>query len=387
MKVLVTGGGTAGHVTPLKSIIKDLRKLDKSVEIFYIAQEDDRFSELLEVGKDIDDIKYIKTGKYRRFKNQPILSRVVDIKTHYLNFTDVFRTIYSVLKAYRIIGRFEPDVVFGKGGYVSVPVGLAARIRHIPLVIHESDSRLGFANKILSRYAQVIAFGMPTTTTTLAGKPIHYTGIPLRSEFREMSKNLDDTKNDLGLDEALPVVTISGGSLGAQAINEAVIKSLPQLLENVQIAHITGDNNLSDVNKKAKSLSLDLTNYHTIGFTSDIAAYFKVSSVVVTRASATTFSELSTLAKATILIPAKQLSDQIENARTIADKQAAEVISESDLASAPDLLGNRLFELLADRKKLDLLEDNIKKLAKPNASVELAKLVFDLGSGSRVSKT
>ena len=376
MRIAVTGGGTAGHVTPLKSVIHELKKIDSSIEILFIAQKGDRFADLLDHGSEVDHVHYIQAGKYRRYPDETTMQRILDIETHALNARDVFRTGGAVWASYRVLKQFKPDVVFGNGGYVSVPVGWATSRLNIPLVIHESDARPGIATRLLTSRAHKILSGVPTKTTTMRGKALEYVGIPLRPAFTEPSKDSQaEIKEKLGFDPKKSLVTIAGSSLGAEAINTAVISSIDRLLKTTQVAHITGKDHHAEV-AKAIDASGVKEGYEAISFTDHIDQYFKASDVVINRASATVFAELAALGKATILIPAPQLSDQLENARVLLDKGAVQVIEQAPLDDAPELLVNRIEELLGDAKEKARLEKEIKTLAKPDASHKLAEILM-----------
>lgn len=379
MRVVVTGGGTGGHVTPLKPVIDELKLLDSSVEVMYVGQKGDQFADFLQVGTDVDKIELISAGKYRRYPDEPLLKRLADIKTHALNMRDLFKIGAGVAKSFRILSRFKPDVVFGNGGFVSVPVGWAASIHKIPLLIHESDALPGVANKILSSKASKIVSGMPTEQTTLKGKPVEFVGIPLRNAFLKKEKyTKKELKAKLGFDSDKPLITISGGSLGAEGINNAVLANIKNLLEITQIAHITGERNLKTVEDAAAAAGVDGDSYQAIAFTNSIDAYFKASDLVITRASATTFSELAALSKPCIFVLSKKLADQVHNAKVASDRGAAEVIEESNLQDNPELLLNRISELLQDRPALDNLGQAIAKLAKPDAAKDIARIISNM---------
>lgn len=374
MRVVITGGGTYGHVSPLEPIADHIRQLDSPNTILFIGMKGDQFSRLLAKGKHVDDVILISTGKYRRYPDEPFLRRLFDVKTHVLNVRDLFRIVFGAMRARRAMKQFEPDVVFGNGGHVSVPVGWAAGRLGIPLVIHESDSKMGMANRLLARKAKVICTGMPTITYSkkFADK-LEHTGIPIRRSFAEaVAQKRVDLMQKLGLDPELKTVVVSGSSQGAMAINEALIQALPQLLKQVQVVHITGEKNLAVVTQAAKQLDIQLERYQAIGFTESIAEYYAVADVVVNRASATVFAELAYLSKPTILIPADHLSDQVENAEQIATRRAAIVLRESNI----NQLGHTIVELLQSPSQLEQLSDQITAYAVPDATDRIVKILL-----------
>ena len=147
--IVLTGGGSAGHVTPLKALAGELKRQIPGCELTFVAQENDQFAQVIEAGKDVDTVISIRAGKYRRYPNESTLKRLFDARTHALNGRDMLLNLRATWQSYRYLQKARPDAVLGKGGFVSVPVGLAAHRLGIPLVIHESDSRLGLANRIL----------------------------------------------------------------------------------------------------------------------------------------------------------------------------------------------------------------------------------------------
>ena len=383
MRIVLTGGGTGGHVTPLKPILKELKRLDPSVETMFIAQKGDRFADLIEVGSEVDEVVFISAGKYRRFPDEAMWQRVIDLQTHALNIRDLFLTLGAMFKSRRIMRKYRPDVVFGNGGYVSVPVGWAAHNSKIPLVIHESDARAGLATRLLTSRANRILFGVPTETTTIGNKAAEYIGIPLRDEFIQKEKlSKAEIKEKLGFDPDRPLVTIAGSSLGAEAINNAVTSSISQLIKSTQVAHITGAEHHSSVVAAVQDSGVT-DGYQAFEFVNNIDMYFKASDVVVNRASATIFTELAALGKATILIPAPQLSDQVENAQILGDKGVVEIIDQTALEDGPELLATRISALLDNDAERRALEVAIAKLAKPDAGTELAKILLSFGERSR----
>jgi UDP-N-acetylglucosamine--N-acetylmuramyl-(pentapeptide) pyrophosphoryl-undecaprenol N-acetylglucosamine transferase len=376
MRIIVTGGGTGGHVTPLKPVISELKKLDPQIEIMYVGQKGDRFADLIDES-DVSAKMFIQSGKYRRYPDEPMWQRILDFQTHALNFRDLFRIAAARIKSKKIIADFKPDVVFGNGGYVSVPLGLAASAAGIPLVIHESDAKPGMATNLLASRASKVLSGVPTRHTTFKGKPLQYVGIPLRDVFVQKEKlSKAEIKKKLGFSADLPLITVSGSSLGAEAINNAVTNSISRLLDVAQVAHITGKDHLESVTQSISDANIDESKYQAIDFANNIDMYFKASDIVFNRASATIFTELAALGRATILIPAPQLSDQIENAEILSEKGVVQVIEQSDLEQNPELLVNRVVELLTDKKEMQRLEKAIKKLAKPEAAQEVAKTLF-----------
>ena len=214
-KIILTGGGTAGHVTPNIALIPKLREL--GFEIEYVGSYNGMEKKLVEDA----GLPYygISSGKLRRYFS-------------WQNFIDPFKVLKGFFEAHKIMKTHRPDVVFSKGGFVSVPVVVAANFNKIPVVIHESDMTPGLANKIASKFAKKVCHTFPETGKYLAGKGI-YTGTPIRQELFEGDRQ--KAMDMCGFDDSKPIILVTGGSLGAKAINDAVRMALTELLDKFQM--------------------------------------------------------------------------------------------------------------------------------------------------------
>ena len=225
-KIVLTGGGTAGHVTPNIALLPKLREL--GYEIHYIGSYDGIEKKLI---ADFDIPYYgISTGKLRRY---------FDVK----NFTDPFRVVKGFAEAKKILKQIKPDIVFSKGGFVSVPVVLAAGHKRIPVIIHESDMTPGLANKLAIKKATKVCHNFPETAKYLGAKAVH-TGSPIRAELFTGDKIAALDK--CGFTANKPVIMVTGGSLGAENVNRLVREALPELLPDFQIAHLCGKGKLDE---------------------------------------------------------------------------------------------------------------------------------------------
>lgn len=323
--IILTGGGTAGHVTPNIALIP--RLLDAGFQIDYIGSYEGIEKSLM---SDFD-VPYhgISSGKLRRY---------FDFK----NFTDPFRVLKGFREANQLIKTLQPDVVFSKGGFVSVPVVLAAKRNKVPAIIHESDMTPGLANKLCFSSATKICCNFPETVNTLPTNKAVLTGSPIRSEL--LAGNRLTALELCGFSASKPIIMIIGGSLGATTINTAVRNILPQLLQQFQIIHLCG---------KGK---LDETLLHTDGYVQfeyikqELKDLFALTDIVVSRAGANTICELLALRKPSLLIPlsAKQSrGDQILNARSFEKQGFSSVLEEEDLTD--ETLLNRILELYENR--------------------------------------
>lgn len=310
-RIVLTGGGTAGHVTPNMALIPELQKA--GYDIHYIGSYEGIEKRLIE------DIKIpyhgISSGKLRRY---------FDVK----NFSDPFRVIKGFSEANTLLKALKPDIVFSKGGFVSVPVVLAAKHRHIPCIIHESDMTPGLANKIAIPSATKVCCNFPETLEHLPSGKAVLTGSPIRKELFEGSKS--DACRMLGFSENKPTLMIIGGSLGSVAINNAIRNNLDQLLENFQIIHCCGKGHLDPALQ-------DKLGYRQFEYVKkELASYLALADLVVSRAGANAICELLALKKPNILIPLSAKAsrgDQILNAASFEKSGYSKVIAEEDVTN------------------------------------------------------
>ena len=309
-KIIMTGGGTAGHVTPNIALLPSLK--EAGYDVTYIGSYTGIEKELIEA----QGIPYygIASGKLRRY---------FDLK----NMSDPFRVIKGLGQAMRLMKKIKPDIVFSKGGFVSVPVVLAAKACGIPAIIHESDITPGLANRIAIKGAKKVCCNFPETLKYLPADKAVLTGSPMRKELfsgdKEIAYKLCGFPS-----ERKPVLLIIGGSLGSKAINEAVRKILPQLLKDFHVIHLCGKGNLD------ASLS-GLEGYAQFEYVSkELTHMFALTDLAISRAGANSICELLALHKPNILIPlsaAASRGDQILNARSFEAQGFSCVIQEEDI--------------------------------------------------------
>ncbi len=311
-KIIMTGGGTAGHVTPNIALMPSLQK--KGYEISYIGSYEGIEKRLIEE----QNIPYygISSGKLRRY---------FDPK----NFSDPFKVLTGYRQSVKLLRKIQPDVVFSKGGFVSVPVVLAAKHCHIPAIIHESDLTPGLANRIAIRYATKVCCNFPETLGYLPKDKSVLTGSPIRRELLSGSKERAFSLCRFD-DRSKPVILIVGGSSGSRAINTAVRNLLPELIKTYNIIHLCGKGNV------------DSTLNHVVGYVQfeyanqELADLFALADLVISRAGANAICELLALRKPNILIPlSAQASrgDQILNANSFRSQGFSYVLEEEELTN------------------------------------------------------
>ncbi len=322
-KVVMTGGGTAGHVTANIALLPQMRR--DGYEVYYIGSYDGIEKKMMEN----EGVPYtgIATGKLRRY---------FDLK----NFSDPLRVLKGYNEARKALKKIKPDIVFSKGGFVAVPVVWAAHSLHIPVVTHESDMTPGLANRLCLNAADKICCNFPETLKSLPDGKAVLTGSPIRE--RLLMGTREEGLEMTGFDGQKPVLMIIGGSLGSVAINNAVRKLLPRLLEDFDIVHVCGKNNVD----------ISLTNtpgYKQYEFlTNGLRNLYALADVVISRAGANVICELVALNKPNILIPLPldaSRGDQILNAESFEKQGFSYVLDQHEMEADVELLYNAVHEV------------------------------------------
>ncbi len=325
-RIILTGGGTAGHVTPNMALIPELTK--EGYDIQYIGSYEGIEKDLI-TGIQIP-YHGISSGKLRRY---------FDVK----NFSDPFKVLKGYTQASKLLKQLKPDIVFSKGGFVSVPVVLAAKRRKIPCIIHESDMTPGLANKLAIPSATKVCCNFPETLKYLPNGKAVLTGSPIRQELFEGKK--EQGLRFCGFTKDKPVILVIGGSLGSVVVNNAVRESLSILLEHFQIIHLCGKGKLDKTLAKRKGY----VQFEYIK--KELSDLFACADLVISRAGANAICELLSLRKPNILIPlsaSASRGDQILNARSFEKQGYSYVIEEESLTK--ETLTKAVLEVQEHRK-------------------------------------
>ena len=382
MKILTVGGGSGGHVTPVVAVIKEIKKNNPNTEVRFWCDSVfyDRATSIMHSYDESINVSKISAGKFRRYNHLNFWQHLMIPSVVFPNIRDLFFIVAGFFQSFFNLIAWRPDVIFIKGGYVCLPVGLAAHILRIPFVIHDSDAHPGLTNRILSRYAAKIATGAPLKYYNYPKEKSYYVGIPVADEFKPLTKKQqDDAKERWGIDSDTKLVVVTGGGLGAKRINKAVVSAREELEKIAHIVLISGQDDHADLKEKVKN-SEKFTLYDFIS--KDMAGLLGAADVVVARAGATSLLELAALNKPTILIPNAKLTGghQLKNAKVYEDANAVVIVDENQLEDNPKILVNSLKDILQSKEKSGHLSANFAQFAKPNAAAEVADLVLSVGN-------
>jgi UDP-N-acetylglucosamine--N-acetylmuramyl-(pentapeptide) pyrophosphoryl-undecaprenol N-acetylglucosamine transferase len=387
--VALVGGGTGGHIIPLKIITQ--RILTKNVKYKvvvvtntgYFEKTKQIFTELTDKYGERVEIRKVAGGRFRRYGRSK-LRELLDIKTQLLNLRDLFKSLVGVVQSKLILRSVKPAVIFCKGGTGALEFCFAARKR-APIIVHDSDSRPGMTNGIVSKWAFRTLTGMPKNSEEASlSEDKNLVGIPVSKEFKPSSEKQSlSLRAELGLDLKAGTVLVTGGSLGAAKINELIFCTIDDLNKlGIQILHQTGS---SEMTKRAKTIRKQLKNpklYRPFSFSSAMPTLYGASDLVVARAGATTIQELANSLKPAILIPAS-LTDQKKNAGIIKELGAALVADQDELLNKPEEFISMVQFALGDSSFRDSIKDSIRPLARYDVGEEIAELLLSLIKNSK----
>ncbi len=368
MRILLTSGGTGGHIYATVAVASAIQKISERQKLFL---------EMLFVGPDNFEAtpsRKILAGKLRRYFSPQ-------------NFIDFFKTFVGFWQAFWHVFWFMPDIIFGKGGYGSFPVLLVGWLFRIPLVIHESDSVPGLTNKIFSPLAKKITFAFPEVGKYFPKKKVFLSGHPIREEIVGQTKQ--NAILILKLVGDRPTILFIGGSQGAKKINDILIEILPALLQKYEVLHQCGESNFKEVKSNSDDLflaqKLDNKYYHLFAFLkeAEMGSAYAVSDLIIARAGAGTIFEIAAFGKPSILIPLPSAAGdhQVKNAYNFSKESGAIVMEEANFTQ--NFVLQEINNLLEDKPKLALIGANAKKFAKINSAEIIATELINLATASK----
>jgi len=368
MKILFTGGGTGGHIVPLIAVMRELQRLNSSLQLFYMGPKDE-FGDML-LSQEGLTIFHVAAGKMRRYGGvKAILQTLLDL---------FIKLPLGFLQAFWKLFFLAPDLVMSKGGYGSLPATFAGWLLGIPIFLHESDSVPGLANRIAAKFSVGIFTSFPNTERFPKTKTL-VMGNPVRKEMLEGSR--EEAKRFFQLQTGKPLVFIMGGSQGAQRINEMLLVVLEEALKTFEIIHQTGEKNFADMQKETKAVLSEENGkyYHPVPFLkeTELRDAYAVSDLVITRAGSGSIFEIAALGKPAILIPLPESAQnhQVKNAYEYAKTGAAIVLEEANLT--PHFFLEKLKDLLQNTQELQKMSLAAKSFSKPEAAKNIARYLLE----------
>lgn len=366
MRIILTGGGTAGHVYPLLSVIRELKKNYPfaGFEFWYLGPRDKFVKSVLSF--EGVKVKNVLSGKYRRYFS-------------FKNIIDIFKMPIGILQAFYYVFIFSPDLIFSKGGYGSIPTILAGWFLQAPVFLHESDVVPGLANRIGSRFAVEIFISFSVNETEyFPSKKMLSIGNPIRTELLGGSK--DEAKRVFSLTGEKPVVLIIGGSQGAQRVNDKILSVLPEMINDFEVIHQTGSKNFKQIQKESKVILTENARryYHPVPFmdVQDMAHALKVADLIISRAGSGSIFEISAVGKPCILVPLEGSAQdhQVRNAYAMSQRGAALVIEEANFR--PHFVLERIKFLFSNPEKMKELGKRAKDFSRPYAAKVIAEYLM-----------
>lgn len=373
------GGGSGGHVTPAIAVIREIRKIIPNVAIEFWCDYKFFNNTKSLVGKYDKNIKIhrIVSGKFRRYSHLKWYQHFLLPSHMLLNIRDACYFVLGIIQSTLKLINYKPDVIFAKGGYVCLSVGVAARFLNIPVVIHDSDAHPGLTNRILSKWARYIATGAPIEYYNYPKDRTFFLGVPISEDFKIYNvSEMKEAKEFWGINPNKPLILVTGGGLGASRINLTIAEILDEILVKYSLILVSGSANYDEMRSILPPNSNDFQLYPFIS--ENMASLFAASDLIVARAGATTIFEIAAMAKPCILIPNPRLTGghQIKNAEVYRKAKAVEIISEDEIDKNPSSLTNLINLILNNNSKSKLLSENIHNFAKKNAAKDVASLIY-----------
>jgi len=376
MRVLVSGGGTGGHIYPALAIATQLRTQHQA-EILFLGSDDGLENEIVPAAG--FRLATVKAGKLRRY---------LSFKT----ITGVLRIPLGMIQAFRIVRKFRPDAAFTSGGYVAVPAALATRLNGVPLLLHQQDVPPNLSNRLAAPLATRISVAFadslpyfPARKTLVLGNPIRQSMLDVRATTPQQART------SLGFDAATRLLLVTGGSQGARHLNQVVCHALPQLLAHCQVLQISGKDLYNETRSLANSVLADQDEalqqrYRLVPYLNEeMPLAMQAADLVLCRSGASTLTELAILGKPSILVPlppAIGSSPQEANAAMFGRKQAALVILNDDLK--PEILVERVKSILTSSTLLEAMSQAVSEFAKPEATQDITKEIIKIAKRNAV---
>ena len=360
-RIMISGGGTGGHIYPAIAIANTLKSIEDSIEILFVgAQGKMEMEKVPEAGYEI--IGLWISGLQRKL--------TID------NLSFPFKVISSVWKSFKLLKEFKPHAVVGVGGYASGPLLYAATKKNIPTLIQEQNSYAGITNKLLAGKVDRVCVASKGMSKFFPSEKIILTGNPVRTDILDLENKKTKALQSFGFTSDKPVLLILGGSLGARTLNEAMISGLDALIAaDVQVIWQTGKFYIDEMTERTKDK--DLTNIKVLAFLKEMDLTYAAADVVISRAGALSISELCLAGKPVIFVPSPNVAEdhQTKNAQALVDEDAAIMVKDTE---AKETLIPSVIDLIESTETQNRLSENIKKMGRPNAAKDIANEILAL---------
>ena len=412
MKVLVVGGGSGGHITPAVAVVREILEKRPRTKIEFWTDKK-YYKNVVKITTEIGvhwgeeekmgskknpyiKVRKVSAGKFHRYRGLTLENYFAEgAKTlRDLTFGNLFG-FFGFLGGYfqsfcrLVLKKNRPDVIFLKGGYVGLPVGLVAKLLKIPYVVHESDVVAGLANRMLMKRAKVVAMGMPFDKGIKGRENWVWVGIPVAAEYKKTSTSSQkQLKRSAGFDPEKPLVMVTGGSQGSEHINLAMREILPEMLKFSSVGLVAGRKHYEEMVDLKKYEEWDKaklqSNFRLWNFSPTMQELLGAADVVVSRAGATTIAELAILAKPTVLVPYEKLpgDHQTKNAERLEKLGAVMVVPDTEMSEKPETLLETVRTLVRSPKKREELAQRLHEEGKTDASERLAEILIEIGAVS-----
>lgn len=360
MKILVSGGGTGGHIYPALTIIEAIRELEQNAEFLYVGTEHGLEADIVPR----ENIPFEKMDLYG-----------FERKISFENIKRGIKAFEGLLQARSIIKKFRPDVAIGTGGYVCGPILFTASLMGVPSMIQEQNAVAGVTNKILSKVVTKVALGSETAKKYFPADKVVYTGNPTRKSV--ISGDKQKILKEFGFSEDLPILLVTGGSRGAKSINKAmenIVKSEAEK-NRMQVLLVTGTLSYEEIKN---SVNVESDNIKIVPYLYNMPDALSMADLVVMRAGAIALAEIAVVGKPAILIPYPYATGnhQEANAKVFVEKNATKMILDKDLNS--EILLKNIEEIIFDKDLMKTMSNNMKTLGKPEAATEIAKIALNI---------
>jgi UDP-N-acetylglucosamine--N-acetylmuramyl-(pentapeptide) pyrophosphoryl-undecaprenol N-acetylglucosamine transferase len=387
MKIVVTGAGSGGHITPILAVAHELKHLRPDADIVYIGQTGDSLGDIPADDKNIDTAYTVRAGKFRRYHGEGI-KQALDVPTMFKNIRDMFFVLWGLAQSFALLRRLRPDVIFIKGGFVGVPVGLSAALLRIPYVTHDSDALPGLANRIIARWARLHAVALPKEVYTYPKDKTLTVGVPLDRHYVPLdAAAMRKARLQIGVPPEGQLLFVTGGGLGAKRLNDAMVACIDELLgryPDLTVVHLAGRSHEAALRQQYKRVLASKHQQRVIvkGFITNLYLYSGAADLIITRAGATSIAEFAAQHKACIVVPNPLLTGghQLKNAAVLADRKAVRLVSEEKLKQDERALMPTLVDVLDHPAHMQAMGERLGTFAEPDSAKRLAMVLLDIAA-------